>query len=410
MTKKAIFLASVLAIMTATMSSCQEKPIVNPDLPAVATTRMTASLWVEGSFEAMYADEEEETTVTSEAAAADVPAVTPADKVYEVYPMKIVYPEKRSSLASVTVETAQEDVYTPGGKHAGEFTAEYPVISGIDEDVCQKINTEIKLFIDRVFDEFRENTRRAEEVSYEPMYSWRINMSGTDFAGDGYDINGNIFTVYFADNRYAAPAAHGSESPTPMIFDLRTGDRIYFSDLIEDSDGLAKTLEAWFNDYQFAYGSAPYGMMDAEQYADILKNRNGGISGNEFGQSDDGVFLAAGSDGDERMTVCNGCVGFYLAAYEYGSFADGIRRVDVPANDVLPYLNDKGRSLFEGYLSAESVPANVIEYKGEKYFDTTMWVPNVVNENAPTDGDVEFISLFEIAWKHYNKLYGSEQN
>ena len=399
--------------MTVALSSCQEVPVSDPDLPNVVTTRETASLWVEGSFEAMYVDDEEETTsvtVPEETEEPSFPAVTPADKMYKAYPMKIIYPEKQQTPITVTVETVQEDVYTPGGKHAGEFTAEYPVISGADEAVCQKINTEIKLFVDRAFNEFGENTRRAEEVSYEPMHSWKINMSGVDFAGDGYDINGNILTVYFADNRYAAPAVHGSETPKPMIFDLRTGDRIKFSDLIGDADGLAQALEAWFSDYQFAYGAVPYGMMDAEQYADILKNRAGGTYDQEFGTNSEGKFLAAGSDADEVMTVYDGCVGFYLAPYQYGSYADGIRRVDIPASEVIPYLNDKGKSLFEGYASAVSTPANVIEYKGGKYFDTTMWVPNIVNENDPTDGDIEFISLFEIAWKYYHKLYGDQRN
>lgn len=399
--------------MTVSLSSCQEVPVSDPDLPRVVTTRETTSLFVEGSFEAVYADEEEETTavtVPEETEEPSFPVVTPANKVYGVYPRKIIYPEKQQMPITVTVETVQEDIYTPGGKHAGEFSAEYPVISGADEAVCQKINAEIKLFTDRVFDEFRENTRRAEEVSYEPMYSWKINMSGVDFAGDGWDTNGNILTVYFADNRYQAPAVHGSEEPKPMLFDLRTGDRIYFSQLIENTDGLAKTLEAWFNDYQFAYGGAPYGMMDAEQYADILKNRNSGISVNEFGIDVNGIFRAAGEDADEVMTVYDGCVGFYLSPYQYGSYADGIRRVDIPASEIIPYLNDKGKSLFDGYVSAESIPANVIEYKDGKYFDTTMWVPNVVDESDPTAGDVEFISLFETAWKYYNKLHGDERN
>ncbi|MCH5193206.1 MAG: hypothetical protein J1F11_04540 [Oscillospiraceae bacterium] len=407
MSKKIALCTSVLAVLTGTLSACQAKPIENPDLPAVATTRMTTSLWVEGTFETDPPEETEPETVTS-ADGQSVPIVTPADQIYKMYPMKIIYQEKRPTAVTVTTESVQENIYTPDGRLAAEFSAEYPVISGIDENVCQRINNEIKLFVDGTFDELREYAKVTEEILFEPAHTWKINMDGVDFAGDGYDINGNIFTVYFADYGYGAPAAHGSETPTPMIFDLRTGDRIKFSELIGDSGSFADVLESWFGYYQFAYGGVPYGMLDADAYADILRQENEGSGGEKFGMDDSGVFRVAGNDADERMTVHDGCVGFYLAAYEYGSFADGIRRVDIPVNEIFPCLNEKGRSLFEGYVSAGSVPANVIEYKGGRYFDTTMWVPNIVDENAPTDGDVEFVSLFENAWKYYHKLYGDE--
>lgn len=399
MSKKVVLWVSVLAVLTGLLSSCQEKFPENPELPGVVTTRVTTSMWVEGTFETAYADEVgedvQESPVTESADAersdSSVPVVTPADRVYDVYPMKIIYPAEATTSATVTVEAVQEDVYTPDGKYAAVFTAEYPVISGITDGAAEKINREIKAFIDRTLTEFREYTKNTEEVAFEPAHKWEINMDGVDFAGDGYDINGNIFSVYFADYAYGAPAAHGSEAPTPMIFDLRTGDKIKFSDLIEDSEGFADVMRSWFGDYLFNYGGTHYGMIDAEQYVDIL--RHGNDLGNDFG-------------GDERMTVYDGCVGFYLSAYQYGSFADGVRRVDIPVNEVFPYLNEKGRSLFEGYVSAESVPANVIEYKGKKYFDTTLWVPDIMDESNPTDGDIEFVSLFENAWRNYHKLYG----
>lgn len=423
MSKKVVLWVSVLAVLTTVFSSCQEKPIENPDLPGVVTARERMPQQGDrivpgGTFSVVNEDETGQETAFIEDASGETentefPKVTPANEMYNIYPMKIIYPERQRTSLTVTIETAKDDVYTDDGRHAAEFTAEYPLISGTDETVCQRINNEIKLFIDGTIDEFRKYTKDTEVV-YEPTHKWEINMDGVDFAGDGYDINGNILTVYFAYHTYGAPAAHGSEAPTPMIFDLRTGDRVYFSDLIADSDGLAKTLESWFNDYLFAYGAVPYGMLDAEEYVDILRKSNDGTSSKtnseQFGMDSDGIFRVAGNDADERMTVYNGCVGFYLSAYEYGSFADGVRRVDIPVNDILPYLGDKGKSLFEGYTSGSSVPANVIEYKGGKYFDTTMWVPNIVNESAPTEGDIEFVSLFETAWRHHNKLYGTGQD
>ena len=57
-----------------------------------------------------------------------------------------------------------------------------------------------------------------------------------------------------------------------------------------------------------------------------------------------------------RYSAKDGCICFYLAPYEYGTYVDGIRRVEMPISEVLPFLNDEGKALFEGIASATTAP------------------------------------------------------
>ncbi|MDE6710116.1 MAG: hypothetical protein K2J76_06480, partial [Oscillospiraceae bacterium] len=91
-------------------------------------------------------------------------------------------------------------------------------------------------------------------------------------------------------------------------------------------------------------------------------------------------------------------IGFLLAPYESGSFADGVRFWRLPASEFVPYMNDEGKALFEGYISAETTAPNVIEYKGKKWFDNVEWIPEIVDRENLTDDDREFILMFENAW------------
>ncbi|MDE6133203.1 MAG: hypothetical protein K2G04_07515 [Oscillospiraceae bacterium] len=60
----------------------------------------------------------------------------------------------------------------------------------------------------------------------------------------------------------------------------------------------------------------------------------------------------------------DGCTVFeFTAVYPVFSGGDA-------AKDIYPYLNEAGKSLFEGYSSAKSEPVNIIEKNGKKYFDT----------------------------------------
>lgn len=167
-----------------------------------------------------------------------------------------------------------------------------------------------------------------------------------------YDINGNILSVNFYTSDYAPPAAHGAVSPVSLVFDLRTGERVIFSDIFENKEAVANEIN-----------------MAAYQY---FKNRwrSGGVEGYEsgfekFAENPDYYDLDGGC-----VTVKNGCLSYCTTPYEFGgSFADGMELMDVAVEDIYPYLNDAGRSLFEGFASAKSEPVNIIEKNGEKYFD-----------------------------------------
>lgn len=436
MTKKVSFIAAILVIMMV-FSSCgadpkqgisdraegfmQSETASQSEISSAMTT--TASSETVTFCEEDVFSETSETGPETEPEAADTsfPVVTPADKLYGSYPMKIIYPEKQETPITVKIAEVKETIYK-GDVLVVEFEAKYPVFSGGNEAVIKKINGNIKEYIDGVLDEERHDVENyeisEEDVEYVmPVYGffWQRWIYTDDFNGyniDGCDINGNILSVYFEDYVYGAGAAHGNETPMPMLFDLRTGDRIYFSDLVGDSDGLSEVLKKALSDHQFNHGAYPYGRIDADRYAEIsssLREEEGSEEAPlEFGTDENGKYIAAFNNADERMTVLNGCAAFYLAPYEYGSYADGVRRVDVPASEVIPFLNEKGRSLFEGYVSGSIVPANVISYNDEKYFDTTEWIPDIFDEDNITEEDRGFIALFKNAGKYELEKYGIE--
>lgn len=353
--------------------------------------------------------------------------IIPANEVYDVYPKRIIYPEQQP--ANITAETAViTENFEKGGKTVVDFSAEYPVFSGGDEAVMKKINDGIKAYIDNIYAEEKESAERYElpEVKEDGENDFPYDMCGFyvqrvisdgEYYGNrgGVDINGNILSVYFEDFSYGAGAAHGIGEPVPMMFDLRTGERVFFSDLIEDRDGMSEALSKALFDYRYAYTytNSAYRSDDADKYAEFNEERiSEGFRDEkfiEFGTNDEGDYIAVYCHADDRAVFREGCVSMYLAPYEYGSHADGIRRVDAAIGDIMPFLNEEGRALLEGYAAAESEPVNVIENKGKKYFDNifpvltletynyeTYWFygefpPNLLKL---TDSDYEFMELF----------------
>ena len=406
--------------MTGLLSSCQEKFPENPDLPAVATTRMTTSLWVEGTFETgseetspeeneeetavaddFFADRDETVTYSDEPA---FPVVTPADEIYKVYPMKIIYPEKQETSAKITMETVQKDMYNPDGFLAMKLSVEYPVISGIDETVCKKINDNMKAHADAAAawaQEWADSFETPSDTAQELLTTenaiprkYTVNTTGTYFEGSGCEINGNILTVYFAVNDYIFPQVHGTEEPEPVMFDLRTGDEILFSELIGDKDKIEELLSKAYSMGAIMRGRLPFGELEADKASEWLAHGVG---------SENAYFT------DDRISVRDGCIGFYLAPNDEGdAFGSGVKFRHLPAEDFIPYLNEKGKSLFEGYVSATSVPANVIEYRGRKYFDTMEWIPDFIDKDNLSDSDREYISLFNNLSEYEREQYGLE--
>lgn len=387
MKRKIIAAFAVLGLLTGCEKSSAEGTV------QVSETVSTAAAVSESTSAVSESTTAESTTKATEETSAETTDVTPdtteeekeaedingnsADKFYDVYPMRIIYPEKTGT--DITAEKAEiTKEFKKGEFVVYKFSAAYPVFSGGNEAVMQKINGYIKNYVDEIYNELERETAKTDTSEY-AVDDFPYSMCGFIYerAFDGgygetvlCDVNGNLLSVYFEDYEYGAGAMHGYETPMPMVFDLRTGERVDFNKIIADADGLSEVLSKALYDHLYLYGNW---RDTADKYAEYNEKRkkDNFMSGEylEFGTDKDGDYVAACNKANGRMTVRDGCLSFYLAGYEYGSYADGIRRVNVPIKDVLPYLTKEAQELFAGYASAESKPVNIIETDGEKYFD-----------------------------------------
>lgn len=355
----------------------------------------------------------ETSAVTSEIAYREgFPTITPANELYDVYPVKIIYAGEKNPTIKADTETIIEELYNSEGQKIADFHAVYPVINELDRSVRIKINGEIKNYIDGILNSAQEdiNTRGLDENgevtgSFREFYE---NDSDCLFIGFHGDSAGkNFFCVNFDYIPMIAGTAPGHIYPTPMIFDLRNGERVNFENFISDKDGFAKAMETAF----LQYAAMEDQDLSPDKYA-------GAVNGNDiiheyflplvFGTDDKENYLIANNSVYERIAVRDGCIGFYFTLED-----TGIGRSDtetyfagVPLEEAIPYLNDEGKALLDGYRSAESEPANIVEYKGEKYFDTVKYIPDVVDTDNITYADMEFISLFNDADEYFLKKYG----
>ncbi|MDE6595442.1 MAG: DUF4163 domain-containing protein, partial [Oscillospiraceae bacterium] len=286
--------------------------------------------------------------------------VTPANELYNVYPKRITYPEKTAT--EITAEKAEiKEEFKKDGYTIFEFKAEYPVFSGGDKAVMRKINDGVKAYIDEVYEDISKRTEEYDLEDDSFLY-WHFSMticalgyweSGIDL---DYDINGNILSVDFYTEDYAG-GAHGAVIPVSFVFDLRTGERVDFNNIFEDKKAVMNEIN-----------------MAAYQYFERLWSRN---SIDEYESGFEEWVDHVGKDSyyghvfeNGQITVKNGCLSYCTSPYEFGgSFADGMQFMDVAVEDIFPYLNETGKSLFEGYASAMSEPVNIIEKNSEKYFD-----------------------------------------
>ncbi|MBD5141232.1 MAG: hypothetical protein HDT25_07460 [Ruminococcus sp.] len=319
------------------------------------------------------------------------PVVMAAEELYDTYPVKIIYPERQEVPDKVKTEVLQEDILNSDGLVISKFYAEYPVLFGCDDTVCEKINGEIHDYIYGALEDERKAVEEYNAKGWDLEYSREnglpaertVNMDGTTFDGFGYDVNGNIFTVYFADYSYGMVDLHGFEHPVPMMFDLRTGDKIIFSELVDNKNKMHEVFAATERRGELLHGTVPFGERSADEMQDIFA----------LGLREDDVLFK-----DERIIAMDGCIGFILGPSESGSYADGVRFWRLPASEFVPYMNDEGKALFEGYVSAETTAPKVIEYKGKRWFDNVEWIPEIIDRKNLTDYDREFILMFEKAW------------
>lgn len=406
MKRKIIAAFAVLGLLTGCGKSSAEGTVQVSETAstAAAVSESTAAESTSAATTSVTTETESEVSETTETEPPYIedgkpPVVMSAEELYDTYPVKLIYPERQDVSGKVKTEVIREELYTSDGLRAAEFSAEYPVISGYDDAVCKKINDEITAY---VYGEYERTKNYTESYNYDDneimcindygtlINEWAISINGIEFDGFGYDINGNIFTVYFSRYWYRFQAVHGSESPEPMMFDLRTGDKIIFSELIGDKEKMHEAFAEteWYG--ELMYGACACGKVDADRMSDVLKDNayiNNILEGNSLYSYTE----------DDRIMVLDGCIGFLLAPYENGSYADGVRFRRLPASEFIPYMNEKGKALFEGYVSAETTAPKVIEYKGKRWFDNVEWIPEFIDRENLTDDDREFIMMFENA-------------
>ena len=363
----AIIALSVLSLGGCSFNSAEENEQVSEIVSAAASAAVSQRAEAEStsavttsvtSETAIFCDEEifEE---TSDEVKDD--NVISADELYDVYPKRIMYPEKTET--NITAEKAEiKEEFKKDGYTIFEFKAVYPVFSGGDENVMQKINDGVKAYIDEVYEDIRKRTEEYDLEDDSFLY-WHFSMAicalgywenGIDL---DYDINGNILSVDFYTEDYMG-GAHGAVSPVSLVFDLRTGEKVDLNNIFEDKNAVVNEINMAAYQYfeRFWIGNSIDEYKSGfEEWSDHV-----GITSYTY----DHVF------GSGQITVRNGCLSYCTVPYEFGgSFADGTELMEIAAEDIYPYLNEAGKSLFEGYASAKSEPMNITEKNGEKYFD-----------------------------------------
>lgn len=298
-----------------------------------------------------------------------LPVVYSADEKYEFYPMEVIYPEKQETdITAETVEIA-EDLCNADGYCIVRFEANYPVFSSesVDSAVLDKINQQVKAYIDEAYEDERtyaeEYTPYAENQFNEKPYTVCGFVHERQLKYDigysecvGYDVCGNILSVNFVDYYYGAGAAHGIEAPVPMMFDLATGERIDIAQLVGDAEGFGRKVRL----KSIEHGN-PVPLTNDEEVINMHKEFVGGIFNDDITQNS--AFIISEKN-NYRYSVKNGCICYYLAPYEYGCYADGIRCVEMPISEMLPYMNDEGKALFEGIASATAEPVMLTTIDG----------------------------------------------
>ncbi|MDE6594876.1 MAG: hypothetical protein K2K44_02555, partial [Oscillospiraceae bacterium] len=86
----------------------------------------------------------------------------------EIERSEFIKKAEENPAVNVDIITDELDIYDLSENLVGYFYAEYPKISGADENVCERINKQIKTFIDN---------RLCEEQNY--LYNLFVNEDGS---------------------------------------------------------------------------------------------------------------------------------------------------------------------------------------------------------------------------------------
>lgn len=358
--KTALFLAILTAMTLAACGKDSDEAVSGTE----QTTVISESAEVETTA-AVTSETEAETTAAK-------PEIFSAEEKYKSYPMEIVYPEAQETDITAEYTEIAEKFANPDGYCVVDFSVKYPVFrsESVDSAALEKINGEIKTYIDARYDGWKklaENTTDEKDTYFfdTELYELREFVYQVDISVDnefcdcnGYDVCGNLLSVNFVDYYYGAGAAHGIEVPMVMMYDLTTGEQLNILQLLGDREG----FEAMVRDKSAEYGNPAPLTNDDEVIAEYERVVDAASEDKEMMDT----FAVVAEENNYRYSAKNGCICFYLAPYEYGTYVDGIRRVEMPISEVLPFLNDDGKALFEGVASATAEPAMVMVENGDE--------------------------------------------
>lgn len=290
-----------IAVLAAMLAGCSQNDTAE-EITSTASAEITESTTTMSEATTTVSVASETTEKVTESEETESPKVIPADEIYDVYPMRIIYPEKTETNITVVEEKEINEEFKNGEFVVDKFSAVYPVFGGGDEAVTEKINGYIKNYVDSICDELEWDAAAYDTSEYD-IDSFPYSLCGffyeRSFDG-GYgedvlcDVNGNILSVYFEEYSYGAGAMHGIETPSPMVFDLRTGDRVDFNKIIGDADGLSEMLSKALYDYLY---TNPYSTRSdvPDNYEEYNKKRisDGFVYDSvvEFGFDDEGITL-----------------------------------------------------------------------------------------------------------------------
>lgn len=413
--KSALFLAILTAATLSACGSADNERVVGTEQAAIVSeSETTEETTTETTIETVTEDEIVDYDEPHDGS--ERPVIISASERFDSYPMYTAYEETPVDGIQWEIEVVTEKLYNSMGVHITDFTAKYPVFSGADEAVCEKINRRLKKYCDEAYAYEKGN---AETVGFDNngVYDSEIidiyeRTDMKDMREISFEIDfahGNILSVCLTDFTYYAGAAHGYPLPVTMLFDMRTGEQVKLSEMIADKEAFAEKFRTSIIDLMFTnrLDQNDCDMSGYGEFVEAMKGNELPDYGIEYGIDENGNFIIGYCVADDRLTVKNGSICFYIAPYEYGSYADGIRLAEVPIDNLLSYMNDEGKALFDGIVSSELVPVDIISYKGFEYPKVLGYIPTVVlTEGMLTDGDYEFISLLEKA--DYLHLEGYE--
>lgn len=354
-----------------------------------------------------YSEETAVTTVTSASETeASVPEynevkVTRADELYDVYPVKFSYKNENwwSVIDTNPIEEEPTLLYNDLGMEMGTFKADYPQITDerLDETVREKINAEIKNYRDGLFERAQNSVNklgkdRDGNMSDEAKMFYETARDRYTLTYRIDTVGKNFWAVHFLYSPYHEGAAPEFVYPMQMVFDLRTGERVDFEKIIADREGFAGAMEKVFRSigtlslYDIDADGYRAAVEDGEGLPDWFRVELGDGTAQEFSGEED-LY--------QRAAVRDGCIGAYYAYYDFG-FGGGDEEsyfAGIPMSEAEQYLTDEGKELFKAYSSAKTAPANVIEYKGKRYFDNMLTLPIIADRDNPKDA--EFIWYFK---------------